>query len=189
MAADRSPIEDVPYCLQRTCPCNGHEWCTMKGSIVTFGIVSALALALSATTSFAQAPSYADSSSFKVGSSLLMRTGGRGGGGGGHGGGFGGGHAGGFGGGFGGGGFGRGGFGGGHSGYVGGMGYGNRMGGMGHIRGDRGFRDGHLHRHNRSRFFGYGDYGYGDYGYDDYGYDDNGCWWSQRYHRWVCPYY
>jgi hypothetical protein len=146
----------------------------MKGSIVTFGIISALALALSATTLFAQA-SYADSSNFNAGSSLLMRTGGRGGGGGGHGGGFGGGHVGGFGGGHG-GGFG---FSGGH---VGGMGgYGSRMGGMGHIGGGHGFHG----RHHRSRSFGY----YDDYGYDDYGYDSNGCWWNQRYHRWVCPYY
>jgi hypothetical protein len=160
----------------------------MKSSIVTFGFVSALALAFSAATSFAQAPSYVDSSNFSAGSSLLMRTGGRGGGGGGgHGGGFGGGHGGGFGG----GGFGRGGFGGGHGGgfgygggYVGGMGYGSRMGGMGHIGGGHGFHGGHLRHHHRSRF-GY----YDDYGYDDYGYDDNGCWWSQRYHRWVCPNY
>jgi hypothetical protein len=29
--------------------------------------------------------------------------------------------------------------------------------------------------HHRIRFFGFN----GDYG----------CWWSRRYHRWVCPYY
>jgi hypothetical protein len=173
MAADRSPIEDVSYCLRgaTNLPCNGQEWCIMKGSIVTFGIGGALAFALTATTSFAQA-SYADNSNLNAKNSLLMLVragGGGGGGGGGHGGG-GGGHGGGFGG----GGFGRGGFGfsGGH---VGGMGHGSRMGGMGHIHGGHGFHGGHLRHHHRSRFFGYS--------------DDYGCWWSQRYHRWVCPGY
>jgi hypothetical protein len=149
----------------------------MKGSIVTFGIGGALAFALTATTSFAQA-SDADNSKLNAKNSLLMLVRG-GGGGGGHGGGFGG------------GGFGRGGFGGGHSGgfgfgggHVGGMGYGSRMGSMGHIHGGQGFHGGHLRHHRRSRSSDYND----DYGYDDYGYDDNGCWWSQRYHRWVCPY-
>jgi hypothetical protein len=65
------------------------------------------------------------------------------------------------------------------------MGYGSRMGGMGRIGVGHGFHGGHLRHHNRSRSFGY----YDDYGYDDYGYDDNGCWWSRRYHRWVCPHY
>jgi hypothetical protein len=64
------------------------------------------------------------------------------------------------------------------------MGYGSHMGGVGRIGVGHGFHGGHLRHHHRSRSFGY----YGDYGYDDYGYDD-GCWWSQRYHRWVCPYY
>ena len=137
---------------------------TFKGSIVTFGIVGALALALSATTSFAQA-SYADASNLTASNSLLALVRG-GGGGGGHGGfggdGFGGGHVdGGFGlghiGGF--------GFGGGH---VGGIG-GSRIG---RIDGGHGFHGGHLRR------FGF---------YDDYGYD--GCPWSPSYHRWDCPYY
>jgi hypothetical protein len=138
----------------------------MKGSILTFGIVGAFALALSVTTSFAQA-SYGDYSNLIARSSLLMLVKG-GHGGGGHGGG-----------GFGGGGFGGGGgFSGGHvSGF--GFGGGHVMGGhgsrVGNLVGRRGF-DGHHLRHHRirARFVGYGDYG---------------CWWNQRYHRWVCPYY
>ena len=79
---------------------------TFKGSIVAFGIVGALALTLSATTSFAQAI-YAGNSNLNAKSSLLMLV--RGGhGGGGHGGG---GFGGGMGGSFGGGGFGGGSFG------------------------------------------------------------------------------
>src|SRR5215467_5660126 len=112
----------------------------MKGSTLTFGIVGALAITLSFTTSLAQA-SYAGNSNLNARSSLLMlvRGGhGGGGGGGGHGGrGFGGG----MGGSFGGGGFGGGhvssGFGGGHigaSGFEGGhVGHGSRMVGMGRI--------------------------------------------------------
>jgi hypothetical protein len=158
----------------------------MKGSIVTFGIVGVLSLALSATTSFAQA-GFADNSNLNARGSLLILVGGRGGGGGGGhgGGGFGGGHGGGFGG----GGFSRGGFGfgGGHVGGMGyGYGYGSRMGGMGRIAGGHGFHGGHFdHHHRRSRFSGY----YDDYGYDDYGDYGSGCWWSPRYHRWICPNY
>jgi hypothetical protein len=109
-----------PYCMARSDA-------IMKDSIVTFGIVGVLSLALSATTSFAQA-SYADNSNLNARGSLLMLVGGRGGGGGGGhgGGGFGGGHGGGFSG----GGFGRGGFGGGH---MGGFGFGGgHVGGMGY---------------------------------------------------------
>src|SRR5215813_1305782 len=101
------------YCLRR---CNelvmqmAMRGAIMKGSILTFGIVGALALPLSATTSFAQA-TYADYSNLNARSSLFMLVKG-GGGGGGHGGGVGG--DGGGGGGHGGGGFGGGGFGGGH---------------------------------------------------------------------------
>src|SRR6516165_7886864 len=115
-----------PHCLRR---CNelvmqmATRGAIMKGSILTFGIVGALALTLSATTSFAQA-SYADYSNLNARSSLLMLVKG-GGGGGGHGGG-----------GFGGGGFGGGGFGGGHVGggfggaHIGAFGFGG-----GHVRG------------------------------------------------------
>lgn len=46
---------------------------------------------------------------------------------------------------------------------------------------DHGFR----HHHHRFFFAGY-PYIYNDYYYDDY---DYGCWWSRRYHRWVCPSY
>jgi len=153
----------------------------MKGSILTVGIVGALALALSSTTSFAQA-SYADYSNLNARSSLLMLVkGGHGGGGGG------GGRGGGMGGSFGGGSFGSGSFGGGHVssgggrigafGFQGGpVGHGSRMVGMGRIEGGHGFHGHHRNRHH-IRFFN-GGYG-GDYG----------CWWSQRYRRWVCPYY
>jgi|SRR5215467_15528065 len=109
----------------------------MKGSIVTFGLVGALALALTTTTSLAQA-SYTDNSDLKGESSPLTRVRGGAGGGGGHGGGVGG-----------------GGFGGGH---VGGMG-----GHVGRMAGSHGFDGGHFHHfrhHARSRFFsGYDDYG------------------------------
>ena len=150
----------------------------MKGSILTFGIVGTFALALSATTSFAQA-SYADYSNLNARSSLLMLVkgghGGGGHGGGGHGGGgMGGGGMGG--GGMGGGGMGGGGFSRGQVSAFGSSGGHVMMGGPGSRVGRHGF-DGHqLRRHRiRARAFGYGDYGYG-------------CWWSQRYHRWVCPY-
>jgi hypothetical protein len=67
-----------------------------------------------------------------------------------------------------------------------GYGYGSRMGGMGRIAGGHGFHGGRFHHnHRRSRFSGY----YDDYGYDDYGDYGYGCWWSPRYHRWVCPDY
>src|SRR5262249_11352500 len=175
----------------------------MKGSILTFGIVGALAITLSSTTSFAQA-SYAGNSNMNASSSLLMLVkgghGGRGGGGagggrrggrgrprGGGGGGGGGGRGGGMGGSFGGGSFGSGSFGGGHVssgggrigafGFQGGpVGHGSRMVGMGRIEGGHGFHGHHRNRHH-IRFFN-GGYG-GDYG----------CWWSQRYRPWVCPYY
>src|SRR5215467_9677366 len=83
------------YCLRR---CNelvmqmATRGAIMKGSILTFGIVGALAITLSSTTSFAQA-SYAGNSNLNASSSLLMlvRGGhGGGGGGGGRGGGMGG---------------------------------------------------------------------------------------------------
>jgi hypothetical protein len=54
---------------------------------------------------------------------------------------------------------------------------GGRMAFSSHGSGAR-FFSGH-HRHGRA-FVGYSSYGY--YGYDS-------CWWSRRYHRWVCPYY
>ncbi len=41
------------------------------------------------------------------------------------------------------------------------------------------------HRHNRFFFAGYP---YFDDDYDD-DYYDSACWWSGRYHRWVCPDY
>jgi len=149
----------------------------MKGGILTFGIVGALAITLSSTTSFAQAI-YADNPNLGAKSSLLMLV--RGGhGGGGHGGGsFGGGMGGSFGSSsFGGspvgGSVGRGyigasGFGGGHVGHA------SRMVGMGRIGDGHGIHGHHRHRHH-IRFFGFN----GDYG----------CWWSPRYRRWVCPYY
>jgi hypothetical protein len=62
----------------------------MKTSIVTLGIVGALVLAFSATTSFAQA-SFANNSKFARSSLLMPVRMGGGSGGGGHGGGFGGG--------------------------------------------------------------------------------------------------
>jgi hypothetical protein len=162
------------------------KWNTiMKGSIVTFSLVCALALALPTTTSLAQA-SYTGNSDLKAESSPLTLVRGGGGGGGGHGGGmggggFGGGHFGGMGGSFGGGHVGGmgGSFGGGH---VGGMGgHAGRMAGSHGFRGGDGFRGGHrfhhghhFRHHARSRFFS--------------GYYDYGCYWSRRYHRWVCPY-
>jgi len=135
----------------------------MKGSIVTFGLVGALALALPTTTSLAQA-SYAGNSDLTAAGSPLTLVRGGGGGGGGHGGGmgggsFGGGHVGGMG----------GSFGGGHVGSTGGH--------LGRMAGSHGFDGGHFHHfrhHARSRFFS--------------GYDDYGCYWTRRYHRWVCPY-
>ena len=39
----------------------------------------------------------------------------------------------------------------------------------------------HHHHHHHGRVF----VGSGFYPYYDY----NDCWWSRRYHRWVCPYY
>jgi hypothetical protein len=143
----------------------------MKGSILTFGIVGALALTLSSTTSFAQAI-YADNSNLSARSTLLLLVrGGKGGGG----------HGGGMGGSFGGGGFGGGnvggGFGGGHIGAFGfGEGHvshGSRVVGMGRIGDGHGFHGFHRHRHH-IRFVGFN--------------GDNGCWWSPRYRRWVCPY-
>jgi hypothetical protein len=167
MAADLSPIEDIPLLLR----CNeliATRGAIMKGGILTFGIVGAFALAFSATTSFAQA-SYADYSNLNGRSNLLMLVKGGHGGGGHGGGGMGGGSMGG--GSMGGGGISRGpvsafGSSGGHV----------MMGGPGSRVGRHGFDGRHLRRHRiRARVFGYGDYGYG-------------CWWSQRYHRWVCPY-
>ncbi len=40
----------------------------------------------------------------------------------------------------------------------------------------------HLHHHHR-RFFLVG------VPYYDYAYDDSDCYWSRRYHRWICPNY
>jgi hypothetical protein len=40
----------------------------------------------------------------------------------------------------------------------------------------------HLHHHHRRFFVGAPYYDY------DYGYDLD-CWWSRRYHRWICPNY
>jgi hypothetical protein len=143
----------------------------MKGSIVTFGLVGTLVLALSTTTSLAQA-SYTGNSHLNAWSSpLTLVRGGGGGGGGGHGGGmggggFGGGHVGGMG----------SSFGGGHVGGLGGVHVGGMGGHVGRVTGSHDFHGGHFHHfrhHARSRFFGY---------------DDYGCYWSRRYHRWVCPY-
>ena len=82
-----------------------------------------------------------------------------------------------------------GGFGGGGHGFAGGHsmsfgGSGPRFS-SGHMRSSRdarsfAFRDNRRHRRGRV-FVGSGDYGY--YGYD------YGCWYSRRYHRWVCPNY
>ena len=38
----------------------------------------------------------------------------------------------------------------------------------------------HHHHHHGRVFVGSGFYSY---------YDNDDCWWSRRYHRWVCPYY
>jgi hypothetical protein len=131
----------------------------MKGSIVTFGLVGALALALPTATSLAA--SYTGNSDLEAQSSPLTLV--RGGGGGGHGG------------------MGGGGFGGGHVGAMGGSFGGGHVGSMGghvgRMTGSHGFDGGHFHHfrhHVRPRFFS--------------GYDDYGCYWSGRYHRWVCPY-
>src|SRR5262249_17803367 len=148
----------------------------MKGSILTFGIVGALAFALSSTTSFVHAMDVGNSNLTAKSSLLMLVRGGHGGGGsgGGHGG------MGGMGGSFGSGSFGAshigGSFGGGNIGafgYGGGhVGHGSRVVGMGRIGDGHGFHHGHRHRHH-IRFFGFN--------------GDNGCWWSPRYRRWVCP--
>jgi hypothetical protein len=67
-------------------------------------------------------------------------------------------------------------FGGGH-GFAGGHGFGGgrSFGGGYGFRGDHGFHHGH---HLRAGFNGIG--------VPYYSYDDEGCWWSRRYHRWVC---
>src|SRR5262245_9976002 len=126
----------------------------MKGSILTFGIVGALAITLSSTISFAQAI-YAGNSNLNAGSSLLTLVRGGHGGGGHGGGGFGGGMGGSFGGG---GGFGSSGFGGGHIsayGFGGGhVGHGSRMVGVGRIGDGHGFHPNHRHRRH-IRFFGF----------------------------------
>ena len=186
------PVEDVAgfglvsHCGQDQLPSELGGWAyiykwnaVMKSNIVSFGLVGTLALALSTTTSLAQA-SYTDNSYLSAAGSplMLVRGGGGGGGGGGHGGGMGGG---GFGGGHG-GGMGGGGFGGGHIGGMGGSGFGGgHIGGMGghggRMAGSRGVHGGHFHNfrhHARSRFLS--------------GYDDYGCYWSRRYHRLVCSY-
>jgi len=41
----------------------------------------------------------------------------------------------------------------------------------------------HAHRHFRHRRFFVAGVPYYDY------YNDDSCWWSRRYHRWVCPSY
>lgn len=66
--------------------------------------------------------------------------------------------------------------------------------GMGHVMGAPRFGGpqamhtmpfhGHAHHHHH-RFISIGVPFYDDYGYD---YSDS-CWWSRRYHRWVCPEY
>jgi len=43
----------------------------------------------------------------------------------------------------------------------------------------------HEHHHHHRHFFVAG-VPYYDY---DYSYDDSNCWWSRRYHHWVCPSY
>src|SRR5262245_14412293 len=114
----------------------------MKRSLVTSGLVGAIALAL---TTAATLPALAGnpgnsqqlSASAATGPLILVRGrggGGHGMGGGGHGGGFGG----------------------------GGHGFGSGHGGAGH---------GFHRRHFRSGFSGF---------------DDGNCWWSARYHQWLC---
>jgi hypothetical protein len=43
----------------------------------------------------------------------------------------------------------------------------------------------HEHHHHHRRFFVAG-VPYYDY---DYSYDNSNCWWSRRFHHWVCPSY
>jgi hypothetical protein len=61
-------------------------------------------------------------------------------------------------------------------------GMGRGMGGMGRGmgRGRGAFFRGRGHRHFRGRGRGVGIF------WDDYSYD--GCWWSYRWQRWICPY-
>jgi hypothetical protein len=95
-----------------------------------------------------------------------------GGGGGFHGGGFGGFH---------------GGFGGFHGHAMGGPRFASRgFGPRAHFNGHN-FRFAHDFRHRHNRFFFVGYPYYNDYYYDDY--SNSACWWSGRYHRWVCPDY
>jgi len=143
----------------------------MKHNPITSGLFGAFALALSAVGAVAQPGNFGSSQQTQplnaVSNPLVLVR--AGGGGGGHGGGFGGGggHA--------------GGFGGGHVGGMGGSFRGGHVGGMsghvGRMAGSHGFDGRHFHHfrhHARSRFFS--------------GYYDYGCYWSGRYHRWVCPY-
>ncbi|WP_144061236.1 hypothetical protein [Hyphomicrobium denitrificans] len=71
-------------------------------------------------------------------------------------------------------------------GHMGHMGHIGHIGPMGprHAFGHRFYGHGSLHHHRHSRFFFVG-VPYYDY-YDDYPGD---CWWSPRYHRWICADY
>jgi hypothetical protein len=94
-----------------------------------------------------------------------------GGGGGAHGGGFGGFHGGAF-----------------YAGSLGHSQFGSRSAFAGRMLARSRFDHGHFHgRDHRHRFFfaGY-PYFYDDYYDGDYG---DSCWWSRRYHRWLCPDY
>ena len=73
---------------------------------------------------------------------------------------------------------------GGHMGSMGHMGHIGHMSSVGHIGRFYAHGSGHHHRHNR--FFSVGAPYYDDYYYNDYS-DD--CWWSRRYHRWICSDY
>jgi hypothetical protein len=60
-------------------------------------------------------------------------------------------------------------------GHGGGMGGGHGFGGGHSAHGGGNFHGGHF----RGGFGSFGGSYFGDY-------DDQGCWWSRRYHRWVC---
>lgn len=66
----------------------------------------------------------------------------------------------------------------------GGMGSGHFSGGGRSSGGGRAF---HGHRFRGGGLI-FGAPFYYPYAYPYYAYGDDGCWWSRRYHRWVCPY-
>lgn len=76
-------------------------------------------------------------------------------------------------------------------GHIGGMGHMGHMGHIGHMgpvghMGRFHAHDSGHHHHRHNRFFFVGAPYYDDYYYNDYS-DD--CWWSRRYHRWICSDY